>query len=97
MAARSVWWLRFGVVGLGLEGGAELDGGLVVAAAFADRFVGAVGRDGPVAPAVGEHAAVFGGELLEALLWVGGGVERVDLRGGGDAYSSATVLFAIRA
>ena len=43
-----------GVVGLGAQGGSELDGGLVVAAAFADRLVGAVGRDGSVAPAVGE-------------------------------------------
>ena len=71
MAARSGWWLRVGVVGLGSQGGPELDAGLVVAAAFADRLVDAVGVDGSVAPAVGEHAAVLDGELVESLFGIG--------------------------
>ena len=74
------------VFGLGLQGGSELDAGLVVAAAFADGLVDAVGVDGPVAPAVGEHAAVLEGELAQALLGIAAGVERVDLGGGGGVF-----------
>ncbi len=62
-----------GMVCLGSQGGQELDGGLVVAAAFADCLVDAVGVDRSVAPSVGEHPSVLGGELLEPVLGVGGG------------------------
>ena len=73
--------VAFGVICLSSQGRFELDRGLVVAAALTDRLVDAVGRDGPVAPAVGEHSAMLDGELLQALLGIGGGVERIDLRG----------------
>ena len=45
-----------GVVLLTLQGGAELDVGVVVGAGFADRFERAVEFDGSLAPAVAEHA-----------------------------------------
>ena len=77
MAARSVCWLRSAWSAWARRVGRN---SMVVAAAFADRLVRAVSRNGSLAPAVGEHPAVLAGELLEALLWVGGRVERVDLR-----------------
>ena len=78
--------VTFGVFGLGLERGPELDGGLVVAASFADRLVDAVGVDRPVAPAVGEHAAMLDRELAEPLVGIAVGVERVDFRGRGGVF-----------
>jgi hypothetical protein len=83
-----------GVVGLGSQGRSELDGGLVVPAAFADRLVDAVGGGGPVASAVGEHSAVLSGELLEALLGVGGGVEGVDFGRRADLLGASPTWFA---
>ncbi len=63
-----------GVVGLGFRVGRN---SMVVGSSRSLRrsFVRAVAGDGPVAPAVGEHAPVLTAELLEALLWIGGGVE----------------------
>ena len=46
-----------GVVALAGEDGDELGAGLEEAASFADRFVGAVERCGPVAVAVAEESA----------------------------------------
>src|SRR5450631_4642912 len=51
-----------GVLALGEEGGAELDGGLEEGAGLADRLVLAVHDFGPGAVAVAEHAGVFAAE-----------------------------------
>ena len=63
-----------GVVALGLEGGAELDGGDEEGAGLADGLEVAVHLDGPGAVAVAEHAAVHLGAQAPHLvaLVVGG-------------------------
>jgi hypothetical protein len=72
-----------GVVALGSQGGGELDGGLVVAAAFADGFEAAVGVTGAGAPSVAEHAPVFAAEPGEVGGFVAVVVEGVDAGLGG--------------
>jgi hypothetical protein len=80
-----------GVVALGLQGGAELDGGLEEGAGLADRFEVAVQPDRSGAVAVAEHAAVHLGAQPAHLgaFGVGGKffrgvVERFDLLADGE-------------
>jgi len=66
-----------GVVSVGLQGGAELDGRDEEGAGLADRFEMAVQFDGASAVAVAEHVSVgFGAEFAHLVALVAGGQDR---------------------